>query len=106
VLVPRPLAPIRGYSPRSALSNVITGSIVTTLGTGFGALGALGLISAASETGTPRTVYTVLGWTSLGLGVVLGAVGIPLLVMGIVHLADPGLANLSLNEQGLLTVRF
>lgn len=106
VVVPVPVRSSRGFGPRSGIGNVVSGGILTGLGTAFGVLGAYALISAGNETGSTRTVFTALGWTSAGLGMILGAVGIPLLIVGIVQLSNPGLAALGVSEQGLLTVRF
>lgn len=98
----------RGRDIYGGVRNVVSGSILTALGTGFGVLGAYGLIAAGNEPpGSTKTVYTALGWTSVGFGIVLGAVGIPLLVVGIVRLSSPGLASrLTVSEQGQLLVRF
>ena len=95
----------RGHETYVGVRQVVTGSILTALGGGFGALGAYGLLSAIPQTGSTRTVLTALGWTSLGVGVVLGAVGIPLLIVGIVKLSRRGVA-LSVSQTGNLAVAF
>lgn len=95
----------RGYDTYSGVKNVVSGSILTTLGLGFAGLGTWGLIGAGEATGSTRTLFTALGWTSVGIGIVLAAVGIPLLVTGIVRLSRPGLA-LSVTQSGALAVSF
>jgi hypothetical protein len=97
----------RGYDLASGIRLTVSGSILTALGAGFGALGVYGLLSAVPETGSTRTVLTVLGWTSAGFGMLLGAVGIPLLIVGIVKLSSRGsVAALSVSNDGALAVRF
>ncbi|MFZ5439071.1 MAG: hypothetical protein ACOZQL_03635 [Myxococcota bacterium] len=76
-----------GFDTYRAVRQVVTGSVLTALGGVFGGLGAYALLSAIPETGTTRTVYTALGWSSLGFGIILGAVGIPLIIVGAVRLA-------------------
>ena len=100
-----PLLGSRGYDTYSGVKQVVSGSILTTLGLGFAGLGIYGLVGAGAATGSTRTLFTALGWTSLGLGMVLGAVGIPLLIVGIVRLSRPGLA-LSVSQSGALAVSF
>jgi hypothetical protein len=86
----------------------VSGSICTVLGLGFGALGVWGLVGAgaAPAQSSDRTVFTVLGWTSAGIGMVLGAVGIPLLIVGIVKLATPTEVGLTVGPQGQLALAF
>lgn len=95
----------RGYETYLDVRRVVSGSVCTGLGAVFGGLGAYGLLSAIPLTGSSRTVATVLGWTSLGFGIVLGAVGIPLLIVGIVGLARPR-AEVRVSESGMLAVAF
>lgn len=98
----------RGYEIYRGVKNTVAGGILTGLGTAFGVLGIYGLIGAANETGSTKTVFTVLGWTSAGFGMLLGAVGIPLLIVGIVQLSMPPAVakHVTVSEQGLLAVRF
>ena len=86
---------------------VVSGSILTVLGGAIGAGGLYSLISAANETGSARTVFTVLGWTFFGFGALLAVVGIPLLIVGIVKLSAPrdGL-GLTIGQNGSLAVSF
>ena len=100
----------RGRDIYDGVRLTVSGSILTLLGGGFGALGAFGLVGAASATGSTRTVYTALGWTSAGFGMLLGAVGLPVLIVGIVKLASgSGQARAlaqTANQQGALAVGF
>lgn len=66
------------------------------------------MISAGNETGSARTVFTVLGWTFFGIGALLAVVGIPLLIVGIVKLSAPrpGEIGLTLSQNGSLAVSF
>jgi hypothetical protein len=85
----------------------VAGSILTVLGGAIGGGGLYSLLSAAHETGSSRTVFTVLGWTFGGIGGVLLLVGIPLLIVGIVKLSSrPGNVSLSLDRSGQLAVTF
>jgi hypothetical protein len=89
------------------ISNIVAGSILTVLGGGFAALGIAGLSAAAPLTGSDKTVFTVLGWTGVGFGGLLAAIGIPLLVVGIVRVATPRrFAGLELGSDGQLALRF
>lgn len=94
-----------GYDTYRAVRQVVSGSVLTALGGVFGGLGAYALISAIPETGSTRVVYTALGWTSLGVGIILGAVGIPLLIVGAVRLSHRGVA-LTVTQNGGLAVAF
>lgn len=87
---------------------VVSGSILTVLGGAIGAGGLYSLISAGNETGSARTVFTVLGWTFFGIGALLAVVGIPLLIVGIVKLSAPrpGEIGLTLSQNGSLAVSF
>lgn len=98
----------RGYDIYRGVKNTVAGGILTGLGTAFGVLGIYGLMGAANATGSTKTVFTALGWTSAGFGMLLGAVGIPLLIVGIVQLTTPPSVarRLSVSDEGLLTVRF
>ncbi len=97
----------RGGDIYNGVRLTVSGSILTALGTGFGVLGIYGLMGAADATGSTKTVFTALGWTAAGFGMLLGAVGIPLLIVGIVKLSAPReLAWLHVSEQGLLAARF
>jgi hypothetical protein len=96
----------RGYDIASGIRLTVSGSILTALGAGFGALGFYGLLSAVPQTGSTKTVLTVLGWTSAGFGMLLGAVGIPLLIVGIVKLSRRDGIALSVSNDGALAVRF
>lgn len=98
----------RGYDIYRGVKNTVAGGILTGLGTAFGVLGIYGLMGAANATGSTKTVFTALGWTSAGFGMLLGAVGIPLLIVGIVQLATPPSVarRLTVSDEGLLAVRF
>lgn len=77
------------------------------LGGAIGAGGLYSLISGAHETGSAKTMFTVLGWTLGGFGALLAVVGIPLLIVGIVKLSSrPGPVPLSLDQHGQWAVRF
>ena len=85
----------------------VSGAICTVLGGAIAAPGIYFLLRAGAQTGSDRTVSTVLGWTFAGIGGVLGLVGLPLLIVGIVKLATrPGSVSLGLDQRGQLAVRF
>ena len=85
----------------------VAGSILTVLGGAIGTGGLYSLISAAHETGSSRTVFTVLGWTFAGIGGVLLLVGLPLLIVGIVKLSNrPAHVGLGLDHRGQWAVTF
>lgn len=96
----------RGGEIYQGVRMTVSGSILVVLGGAFGGLGAWGLIGAANATGSEKTVFTVLGWTSAGFGMLLGAVGIPLLIVGIVKLANPSGLSLTVDHRGELAVAF
>lgn len=101
------LAGSRGREIYGGVRQVVSGSVCLGLGLAIGGLGLFGLISAANEMGSARTVFTVLGWTGFGIGAVLALVGIPLLVVGIVRLSvKPGEMGLVLGKDGQLAVAF
>ena len=85
----------------------VSGAILCVLGGAIGTGGLYSLVSAANQTGSDRTVFTVLGWTFGGIGGVLLLVGIPLLIVGIVKLsARPGNVGLGLDHHGQWAVTF
>lgn len=96
-----------GSVVRSSISNIVAGSILIVLGAGSATGGVAALVGAGNSTGSDRTVFTVLGWTFTGIGILLGVIGIPLFIVGIANLASPGLAkHLSVSPEGNLAVRF
>jgi hypothetical protein len=106
VLLPA-VASSRGGEIYGGVRNTVAGSILCVLGGAIGAGGLYSLISAANETGSSKTVFTVLGWTFGGMGAVLLLVGIPLLIVGIVQLSHrPGSVGLGLDQHGQLAVTF
>jgi hypothetical protein len=101
-----PAVGAHGYGIYEGVRMTVSGSILTGLGTVFGVLGIYALVNAAPATGSTKTVYTVLGWTSAGFGMLLGAVGIPLLIVGIVKLANRGGVAISVSKDAPLAVAF
>ncbi len=71
----------------SAIRLIVAGSILLTIGLPVTGVGAYLLFLAGSAAGTSATAYTAVGWSVGGFGAVLLAVGLPLLIVGIVKLA-------------------
>lgn len=97
----------RGGQIFSGVRLTVAGSICTVLGLVSGGGGTYALIRSGSQTGSEQTVSQVLGWTFFGIGGVFLAVGLPLLIVGIVNLATvPPRVGLGLTREGQLAVVF
>jgi hypothetical protein len=97
----------RGGQIYSGVRLTVSGSILTLLGLAPGIGGTYALIRSGSQTGNDFTVSQVLGWTFFGIGALMLAVGLPLLIVGIVNLATvPPRVGLGLTKQGELAVFF
>lgn len=107
VLLPE-IAGSRGGEIYGGVRQIVSGSICLALGLAIGGGGLYSLLSAANETDrNTKTIFTALGWTFFGMGAVLALVGIPLLIVGIVRVANkPGEVSLGLASDGSLAVRF
>jgi len=97
---------VRGGQIFAGVRLTVAGSILTLLGAASAAGGVYGLINAGMQTGNPQTVSLVLGWTFTGFGMLLGAIGLPLLIVGIANLATAGHASLTLTSSGDVAVAF
>jgi len=96
----------RGPQIYAGVRNTVAGSILCLLGAGSGVGGIAALVGVPQQTGGWRTAMTAIGWTFAGLGMLFGAIGIPLLIVGIVNLAGPPPLALSVTQQGALAVSF
>lgn len=105
VLLPE-AAGLRG--PRGPIargvSNIVAGSILVVLGLASASGGVAALVGApAQQNPVP---LTVIGWTFTGLGILLGVIGIPLLLVGIGNVASGPHLGLSVTQNGNLAVTF